>query len=199
MAATQIVYDQLGRPYEALPVDAPTQAQLDAVAQAIPRAATTVPKTEMPGGKAGDDTQRFATADHAHPRVTSTTVGTVQSGNTAVVEFTRTFTAEPGINYSELPATADTTAAPAADTSATAQPTTHKVIAWTKGPTATLPNAAATAYTGCTVRVYKAQTVPQNLVNLLLGGVFNLFGASVVGTRFSIIAVARSDVNATTP
>lgn len=39
-----------------------------------------------------------------------------------------------------------------------------------------------------------AQTVPQNLVNLLLGGVFNLFAASVVGTRFSLIAVARSDV-----
>ena len=31
-------------------------------------------------------------------------------------------------------------------------------------------------------------------VNLLLGGVFNLFAASVVGTRFSLIAVARSDV-----
>ena len=37
-------------------------------------------------------------------------------------------------------------------------------------------------------------TIPQNLVNLLLGAVFNLFGAAVVGTRFSLIAVARSDV-----
>jgi len=57
-----------------------------------------------------------------------------------------------------------------------------------------LPAAAAGDYTGCTVRIWRAQTVPQNLATLLLGGVFNLFAASVVGTRFSLIAVARSDV-----
>lgn len=49
-------------------------------------------------------------------------------------------------------------------------------------------------YTGCTVRIWKAQTIPQNLATLLLGSVFNIFAASVVGTRFSLIAVARSDV-----
>jgi len=190
MPDAPIVYDLLGRPYEALPVDAPTKAQFDAMAGSIPKPANVVPKTEQPGGAVGGETQRYATEDHSHPRVTSTTVGTIAAGNTAAILFTRAFTAEPGINYSELPASADTTAAPAADTSANAQPTTHKVIAWTKGPTAALPNAPAAAYTGCTLRVWKAQT---------LGGVFNLFAASVVGTRFSVIAIARSDVSMTAP
>jgi len=189
---TQIVFDQLNRPYEALPTDGATKADLDAVAASVPQPANAKPKSEMTGGATGGET-RYAREDHQHDRLTSTTVATVAAGNTAAVEFTRTFTREPGINYSELPATADTTAAGAADTAAVAQPTTHKVIAWKKGPTTTLPNAAATDYTGCTVRVWRAQTVPQNLVNLLLSGVFNIFAASVVGTRFSLIAVARSD------
>jgi len=132
--------------------------------------------------------------DHRHPRLTSTTVGSITTGNTATILFTRAFTNEPGIDYQELPPSADTVTPTANDTAAAAQPTNSRVLAWTKGPTATLPDAAATDYTGCTVRVWKAQTIPTNLVTLLLGGVFNLFAASVVGTRFSIIAVARSDV-----
>lgn len=69
----------------------------------------------------------------------------------------------------------------------TADRSTHKVIAWQRD--------GQGLYTGCTIRIWRSQTVPQNLVTLLLGGVFNLFAASVVGTRFSIIAVARSDVS----
>ena len=49
-------------------------------------------------------------------------------------------------------------------------------------------------YTGAVIKVWRAQTIPTNLVSLLLGGVFNLFASSVVGTQFSVIAVARSDV-----
>jgi len=199
MPEVPIVHDQIGRPYEALPGDAPTKAAFEAMAASIPKPANATPKTEMPGGAVGSEVERFATEDHSHPRVTSTTVGTVTTGNTATVLFTRAFVAEPGINYSELPATPDTVAPPAGDTAANAQPTTHKVISWTKGPTPLIPTAAPGSYTGCTVRVWKAQTVPQNLATLLLGGVFNLFAASVVGTRFSIIAVARSDVSMTAP
>lgn len=79
-------------------------------------------------------------------------------------------------------------------TAGAAQPTMAKVIAWTMGPTAALPNDAPTDYTGCTIRVWKSQTVPQNLSTLLLSAVFNIFAAGVVGTRFSLIALARSDV-----
>lgn len=131
---------------------------------------------------------------HQHERLTSVVVGTVAAGNTATIQFTRAFASEPGIDYQELPPTANTVNPDAADVAANAQPSNCKVIAWTKGPTALLPAAAAGDYTGCTVRIWKAQTIPTNLVTLLLGGVFNLFAAGVVGTRFSLIAVARSDV-----
>lgn len=156
---------------------------------AVPKPANTAPMAEKTGAAIGGATTRYALEDHQHPRLTSTTVGTVAAGNTATVTFTRAFTNEPGIVYQELPLTADTTAPAAADTAATAQPTQSKVIAWTKD--------ANGNFTGCTLRVWKAQTIPTNLVTLLLGGVFNLFAASVVGTRFSLIAIARSDVAAT--
>lgn len=163
---------------------------------AIPQPATTTPASEAVGGNPGTDPTQFAQKGHQHPRLTSTTVGTVTSGNTATVMFTRSFVNEPGIDYQELPPSADTTTPAANDTAAAAQPTNSRVLSWTKGPTMQLPNAAATDYTGCILRVWRAQTVPQNLTTLLLGGVFNLFAASVVGTRFSLIAVARSDMSA---
>lgn len=160
----------------------------------IPQPANSAPQSEKTGAAVGQQTGRFALEDHQHPRLTSTTVATITTGNTAMINFTRAFANEPGIDYQELPASQDTTTPPPSDTASSAQPTQSRVIAWTKGPTATLPSAAPSDYTGCMVRVWKAQTIPQNLSTLLLGAVFNIFAASVVGTRFSIIAVARSDV-----
>lgn len=127
-------------------------------------------------------------SDHAHARLTSATIGVVASGNTVDMTFTRLFSSEPNIDYIELPPASTTTTPVAGDTAATAQPTTCKVIAWKMDTT------DPTKFAGCTVRVFKSQTIPQNLVTLLVGAVFNLFGASVVGTRFSLIALARSDV-----
>lgn len=161
------------------------------IASALLGSAT--PRSEAVAPTAGA-AQVASRDDHRHPRLTSTTQATIATGNTASVMFTRSFVNEPGIDYQELPPTADTTTPTAADTNANAQPTNSKVVAWMKGPTTLLPDAAATDYTGCVVRVWRSQTIPTNLVTLLLGGVFNLFAASVVGTRFSIIAVARSDV-----
>ena len=165
-----------------------TVADVERVAAAIPEPASVAPMVEKTGGSTGSEKKRFALEDHQHPRVTSTTVASIEVGNTAAVAFTRTFVNEPGINYSELPAAATTTTPPAADLATNAQPTSHKVIAWQRDTNG--------LYTGCVVRVWRSQAVPQNLVSLLLNGVFNLFGAGVVGTRFSIIAVARSDVSA---
>lgn len=176
-----------------------TPAQLAAAlsskadAAVVPQPANVAPMSEKTGAAIGSQDGRFAKEDHQHPRLTSVVVGTVAAGNTATISFTRAFASEPGIDYQELPPSANTTAPDANDTAANAQPTNCKVIAWTKGPTAALPNAAASEYSGCTVRVWRAQTIPTNLTTLLLGGVFNLFAASVVGTRFSLIAVARSD------
>lgn len=159
---------------------------LRSLINAMPKPASTAPLSEKTASAIGSQTTRYALEDHQHPRLTSTTVGVVVTGNTASLDFTRTFAAEPGTVYSELPPTATTTTPVANDTAATAQPTCHKVIAWKMN--------AQNQYTGCVIRVFKGQVAPTNLVTLLLSGVFNLFGATVVGTRFSLIAVARSDV-----
>ncbi len=167
------------------------QEQLDpsqvssAVDQAVTnRLSDTPPMSEAKTPAAGMSTA-IPRQDHQHPRLTSATVGAVASGNTATVTFTRAFANEPTIDYCELPATATTVTPDAADTAANAQPTTAKVIAWTRDGQGN--------YTGCTLRVWRSQTIPTNLATLLLGGVFSVFSASVVGTRFSIIALARSD------
>ena len=151
-----------------------------------PQPANTAPMSERTGAAIGAVTGRYALEDHQHPRLTSSTTGTVAAGNTASITFTRLFAAEPCIDYCELPPTANTTTPVAGDIDAAAQPTTCKVIAWAKDGQGN--------YTGCTIRVWKSRTVPTNLVTLLLGGVFDIFAASVVGTRFSLIAIARSDV-----
>lgn len=142
----------------------------------IPQPANTAPMAEKTGAAIGAATSRFALEDHQHPRLTSTTYATVASGNTASVTFTRAFASEPGIVCTEI----------GGDTSVNAQPGVFKVQSWVQD--------AQSNYIGAVVRVWRSQTVPQNLATLLLGAVFNLFAASVVGTRFSIIAVARSDV-----
>ena len=172
------------------------QEQVDpaAVQAAVDGMFTTLPPSSEAVAPALGGTKQIPYADHAHQRLTSVTTGAVTTGNTATILFTRFFMNEPGIDYQELPPSPNTVTPDSADTAAAAQPTNCKTIAWTKGPTATLPDAPAGAYTGCTVRIWKSQTVPQNLATLLLGGVFNLFAASVVGVRFSLIAVARSDV-----
>ncbi len=110
--------------------------------------------------------------DHQHPRLTSTTMATIGPANTVTVTFTRNFINAPGIVFTEI-------------NGAATQPAVFKVESWVM---------TGSLYTGCVVRAYRSQTVPQNLVNLLLSAVFNIFGASASGTVFSCIAVARSDV-----
>lgn len=150
---------------------------LAALSAQIPQAATATPRSEMTGGAKGSQMSRFAMEDHQHPRLTSTTTATVASGSTVAVPFTRPFLNKPGVVCTEIEGA----------TGVSAQPAAFKVESW-----ATDANGA---YSGCVIRVWRSQTVPQNLATLLLGAVFNLFSASVVGTQFSCIAVARSDVS----
>jgi hypothetical protein len=64
------------------------------------------------------------------------------------------------------------------------QPVVFKVKTWTTDGNGN--------YIGCVIKGYRAQAVPQNLVSLLLGGVFNLFAGSASGVEFSLIAVQAS-------
>lgn len=111
-----------------------------------------------------------ARADHEHPRLSATATGVLNASGEATITFTRTFTAKPAV----IP-----TYVEAAD----AQPIVFKVKSWT---------IANGVYTGCVIKGYRSQAVPQNLATLLLGGVFNLFAGSAAGAEYTLIAVQPS-------
>lgn len=166
----------------------------------VPTPATDIPAAEVVGGNAGDDAHRFAMKGHQHPRLTSTTIGTLgANGLSAAMMFSRTFAAEPG--------TVLTPIRPGGT-----QPVSLEINAWimangqTYAAGQTIP-ANAEAYVGCVVKGYRGQTLPQlGLVSGLLSAVitgvnsivaalsgFNPQGGSVNGVRFSCVVVQRSD------
>lgn len=109
--------------------------------------------------------------DHVHPRLTATATGTLNVSGEATITFTRTFPTKPGltVTYAE---------------SADNQPVVFKLKSWTLD--------GSNNYVGCVIKGYRAQTIPTNLVTLLLGGVFNLFASSANGVEYSLIAVQSS-------
>lgn len=124
------------------------------------------------GGTALPGSAEFASRmDHVHPRLTATATGVLNSSGEATIVFTRIFATKPGltVTYAE---------------SADNQPVVFKLKSWTQD--------GSLNYTGCVIKGYRAQTIPTNLVTLLLGGVFNLFAASATGVEYSLIAVQSS-------
>lgn len=111
--------------------------------------------------------------DHRHPRLSSTASGTLNASGEATIVFTREFTAKPSVIVTLVEATEG-------------QPVTFKVKSWTM---------TGANYTGCVIKGYRAQTIPTNLVTLLLGGVFNLFAGSVTGAEFTLIAIQPSSAS----
>lgn len=146
------------------------------IAATMPKPSVAAPSGEATTPTAGSDPAKFAQEGHRHPRLTSTTMATVATGSTVQVTFTRTFANKPGMVMTEIEG----------DTAATSQPAVFKVQSWVQD--------ASLNYTGAVIKVWRSQVVPQSLATLLLSAVFNLFSASVVGTNFCVIAIARSDV-----
>lgn len=147
------------------------QNQITSLAAQIPQFSTAAPlaeaKTPAPGTMG-----MVPHADHVHPRLTSATTGTLNASGEQTVVFTRTFAVKPSLVLTYVE-TADS------------QPVILKVKSWTVD--------GSNNYTGCVIRGYRAQAIPQNLVNLLLGAVFNLFTAtSAANVEFTAIAVASS-------
>lgn len=135
-----------------------------------PFLSTNTPMNETNAGAAGSGLK--ATKEgHSHPRVTSVHTGTLNSSGEADFVFTRTFDQKPGwdIGYEE---------------SANGQPVILKIVSWTQDGNGN--------YTGCKVKGYRGQTIPQNLATLLLGAVFNVFGGSVTGLTVSLIVIMRT-------
>lgn len=148
---------------------------LTALAATVPVITNEAPLAEAVSPTAGIDGMKVPGGKHQHPRLSSTTQATIATGSTVTVTFSRTFTTPPGVVFTEI----------GGATGATAQPAVFKVESWVM---------TGSLYTGCVVRAWRGQTLPQNLVTLLLTAIYNLFGASVVGTVFSCVAIARSDV-----
>lgn len=140
----------------------------------VPVASTQTPMSEAVAGAVGDDAHKFVQQGHQHPRVSSVIYGTTAANGRATITFTRSFSAKPGMVYAEEGGSA-------ADA---AQPAIFKTESWVM---------TGANYTGCVVRGWRSQAIPQNLVSLLIGAVFNLFGATASGISFSAVAIARSD------
>lgn len=110
-------------------------------------------------------------ADHEHPRLSSANSGALNASGEATITFTRTFATMPSMVFTYIEA-------------ADGQPVVMKVKFWVQD--------GSNNYTGCVVKGYRSQTIPTNLVTLLLGGVFNLFNGSASGVSFTCIALQTS-------
>lgn len=125
--------------------------------------------TEAGAGQAG--TMPMASrGDHTHPRLSATANGTLNGSGEATVTFTRSFPGKPAVIITYVEASEG-------------QPLVFKVKSWVQ---------AGGTYTGCVIKAYRSQTVPQNLATLLLGGVFNLFAGSASGVEYNLIAIQPS-------
>lgn len=174
-----------------------SSADLAAVSAAMPIIANEVPQPEVTGGQPGIEGVKVPGVRHQHPRLSSTTTGTILATGLATVTFTRSFTSPPGMVITEIPGTAPPQTMPA----------TFKVESWVREVMTPTPSGA---YIGAVVRAWRSQVLPTyqqvSLVSLLSGVItglngllasltsFNIFGASVTGTAFSCIAIQRSDM-----
>lgn len=147
-----------------------TQAALTAVANAIPAPANAAPVAEAVSAAAGSADSRFAMQDHAHPRLSSATIATLDASGAATVTFSRSFSAEPCAVLTAIGTGA-------------AQPTSVEVTSWIK---------TGANWTGAVIKGYRAQRLPAvlTLLSALLN--YDIFGASASGTRVSCVFLMPS-------
>ena len=133
--------------------------------------ATTPPVPEATVAQVGAATTA-AKADHAHPRLTSTQWGVLDSAGEATFMFTQKFDVEPGIapTYREL---------------ANNPPLIHKVKEWVMD--------GSGKYAGAKLKFYRIQALPSGLLNITVLNSFDVSaGGSLTGIPVSCIAVKQS-------
>lgn len=138
-----------------------------------PMPADTTPSSESRNGAVGATSDRFARADHQHPRLTSATIATLDGANTATVNFTRTFAVEPSIDLTPI--------APGGT-----QPVILQVDSWIQD--------GGGLYTGCVIRGYRMNTLPATITLLTALVNFSVSSGSASGVRVSVIALQNSAV-----
>lgn len=111
-------------------------------------------------------------ADHTHKRRATGYLGTLNVSGEASITFANPLTAKPAVNLEYIEA-------------ADGQPVILKVKSWTM---------AGADYAGIVIKGYRSRPIPQNLVSLLLGAVYDIFqtGTSVQNVEFSAIILEAS-------
>lgn len=166
------------------------KAASDELTASIPVISSAAPKPEAKTPVAGTMNQ-VPRADHQHPRLSSATTGTLKAGGVDTIVFTRTFDVKPAVTILQIEA-------------ADNQPVVFKVVSWTTTGTAGVD----LLYTGCVIKGYRSQALPQQtqlnvlaLLGAVIGGVnallssissFNIFGGSAAGVEYSLIALQPS-------
>ncbi len=112
-------------------------------------------------------------SDHSHPRLTSVQWASLDANGEATVNFTRAFSAKPGMDFTT-------------EDDVLAQPVTVKVIkdSWIKDTSGN--------FTGCRIKGQRAQVLPSVLLNLGALLNFNIFGGSAASVMVSVIAIQQS-------
>lgn len=137
-----------------------------------PMPADSTPSSESRMGAVGSQSERYARADHQHPRLTSATTHTLDASGLATVTFTRTFATEPAVDLTPI--------APGGT-----QPVILQVDSWIM---------SGGTYTGCVVKGYRLNTLPATLTLLTALVNFSISSGSVNGVRVSVIALQNSAV-----
>jgi hypothetical protein len=115
--------------------------------------------------------------DHIHPRLSSATVGTLDSNARATVMFTRSFATTPCVQCLLVEASDN-------------QPVVFKVESWVM---------SGANYTGCVLRGYRSSVLPALSGILLIGPLisslanYNVFGGSAANAQFCCLAIQPSN------
>jgi hypothetical protein len=139
-----------------------------------------MPKSEAGVASAGD-ADKASRDNHTHPTISWRGSATVSAAGLATFDFSaKPYDVEPVpvLSYFESAAAA---------TSAQGKITLN-VESWVMGSGAT-----AGKYVGCTVRAARSRPIPQNLVSLLAGAVYDLFGGgSLTGVKVYLVVLPAS-------
>lgn len=144
-----------------------------------PMAADATPSSESTGGAIGSQSDRFARADHRHPRITWSRNVMLDANGVGVADFSsKPFPSEPVAAFAQLPGAAG--------------PCTFQVESWIMSG----PN-----YVGANIRGWKSDGPTQTLASVTIVGISAAVGGQTVqkygpaaGVKVSVVLLPDSGV-----
>lgn len=143
-----------------------------------PMPADATPSSESTGGAIGAQSDRFARADHRHPRITSSRNLVLDANGEGQTLFTRAFTAKPVAAFAQLPGVAG--------------PCTFQVTSWVM---------SGSDYVGANIKGWKSDGPSQTLASVTIVGISAAVGnqtvtkyAAAAGVEVSVVMLPDSGV-----